>query len=638
VSAIPSVSVVIPTYNRASVVTRAVRSVLAQTHRNFEILVVDDGSTDETAAVVSALRDDRIRYLPSSRQSGASAARNRGIDAARGDVVAFVDSDDEWLPEKLELQLARLRDTDPRTALVYCRLQRHDDLTDRPIPDRSRQQPIHEGDVYWRLLTGWHPATPSLVIIRRDALRDVGGFDTALYTGEDYDLWLRLGRAGHWFAVVDEALVVKHERAGLQLMRNPAARRYSERLLDQRWAPVILSRLGPLAYRRWLARRRLGVASAYFDRACTASIEGDRLGAMAAVWHLARLLPASRPLLLPGFVAALLGHHGYRVVRRFRRGLAHSVVVRVHVDGERKAARSELPRRDPARRPPRPVPGARSGVRAASAPPASPEGKTFVFICGLHRSGTSLLFEMLREHPQISGFRDTGVPEDEGQHLQSVYPPAGTHGLPGRFGFKRDAHLTEASPLVSDANRAMLFAEWAPRWDGSKPFLLEKSPPNLIRTRFLQAMFPNSKFVVFRRHPIPVSLATRRWSRTRIFSLVRHWVVCHETWRKDRPRVRNVLELTYEHLVAEPADALEQLCAFLGADPFPCPPPQKPDPTVNAHYMETWRQLKRHPRGRLSLGITERVFESRIRSWGYSFFSDPAELASMASPRATAQR
>jgi hypothetical protein len=252
-------------------------------------------------------------------------------------------------------------------------------------------------------------------------------------------------------------------------------------------------------------------------------------------------------------------------------------------------------------------------------PPSSPEGRTFVFVCGLHRSGTSLLFEMLREHPQISGFRDTGVPEDEGQDLQSVYPQSGTHGEPGRFGFKRAAHLTEHSSLVTEANRRKLFAEWAVRWDGSKPFLLEKSPPNVVRTRFLQAMFPNSKFIVLRRHPIPVALATRSWSHSTVFSLVRHWVVCHEIWRADRPRIRHVMELTYERLVTAPAEALDEILAFLGADPYPFPPPQTADPTVNTYYMETWRELKRRPRSRITLGLTERAFERRIRPWGYSF-------------------
>ncbi len=79
--------------------------------------------------------------------------------------------------------------------------------------------------------------------------------------------------------------------------------------------------------------------------------------------------------------------------------------------------------------------------------------KQFVFVAGLHRSGTSLLFQCLRDHPQISGFENTGVPEDEGQHLQSVYQPAHKFGRPGTFGFNPDSYLTESSPLVTEENR-----------------------------------------------------------------------------------------------------------------------------------------------------------------------------------------
>src|SRR5918992_4047803 len=107
------------------------------------------------------------------------------------------------------------------------------------------------------------------------------------------------------------------------------------------------------------------------------------------------------------------------------------------------------------------------------------ESHRFVFIGGLHRSGTFPLFRCLREHPLLSGFNDTGASEEEGQHLQSVYAPAIAYGGPGRFGFHPGAHLTEASDLVTADNKLRLFEEWKAYWDLSKPVLLEKSPPNL---------------------------------------------------------------------------------------------------------------------------------------------------------------
>lgn len=137
-----------------------------------------------------------------------------------------------------------------------------------------------------------------------------------------------------------------------------------------------------------------------------------------------------------------------------------------------------------------------------------PSEHQFVFLCGLHRSGTSPLFRLMRGHPDISGFANTGVQEDEGQHLQTIFPPALAFGGPGRFGFAGDAHLTETSALVTPENRARLLREWFRYWDVERRCLLEKSPPNLIRTRFLQAMFPNSYFLTITRHPVVVALAS----------------------------------------------------------------------------------------------------------------------------------
>ncbi len=141
------------------------------------------------------------------------------------------------------------------------------------------------------------------------------------------------------------------------------------------------------------------------------------------------------------------------------------------------------------------------------------EDKRFVFVGGLHRSGTTLLARCLAGHPDISGFAGTGAKEDEGQHLQTVYPAANTFGGSGGFGFSPQAHVTEDSPLVSDANRHRLWEQWSPHWDLSKPLLVEKSPPNLMKSRFLQAMFPNSWFVMLIRHPIAVAHATEKWTR-----------------------------------------------------------------------------------------------------------------------------
>src|SRR5215472_9051387 len=223
-------------------------------------------------------------------------------------------------------------------------------------------------------------------------------------------------------------------------------------------------------------------------------------------------------------------------------------------------------------------------------------GHKFIFLCGLHRSGTSPLFKILRDHPQISGFRETGVPEDEGQHLQTVVPPALAFGGPGRFGFAADAHLTEESALVNLANKQRLFEEWARHWNLEREYLLEKSPPNLIRTRFLQALFPSSYFVVIVRHPIAVSLATLKWTRTRLDSLLEHWLHCHRIFESDRPYLNRVLLVRYEDLIHDGAQTLQVIFDFLGIRRSTMLPL---DPHGNERYFAAWRQYLKTKNGQV---------------------------------------
>jgi hypothetical protein len=246
---------------------------------------------------------------------------------------------------------------------------------------------------------------------------------------------------------------------------------------------------------------------------------------------------------------------------------------------------------------------------------ATPEN-TLVFLAGLHRSGTSILFRALREHSRISGFRDTGVPEDEGQHLQTVYRPAKVYGGPGRFGFDERVHLTEDSPLATAANAAKLFGEWSPHWDLSKPVLVEKSPPNLLRTRFLQALFPRSRFVVIVRHPVAVAYATQKWSRTPVSSLIAHWLHCHEVFAADRARLSRVRVLHYEDFVADPPGTLAGIHRFLDLDPEPNDLEVRAN--VNEAYFARWRGRSWIPLRRAYLRAVRNRYEERVRAFGYS--------------------
>jgi hypothetical protein len=245
------------------------------------------------------------------------------------------------------------------------------------------------------------------------------------------------------------------------------------------------------------------------------------------------------------------------------------------------------------------------------------EKHQLVFLAGLHRSGTTLLARLLAAHPEVSGFSDTGVPADEGQHLQTIYPAAKEYGGPGRFGFAPESHLTEASPLATEESARALFAEWSQHWDLSRHVLVEKSPPNLLKTRFLQALFPGSAFVVIVRHPIPVSIPTARWRGTRRYDrMFAHWLRCHALFAADRERLDRVHVLTYEQLVRDPAGVVSRIFEFLELDPIP--PGEPVEPGANERYFGQWRELKRDPRMRAYLDLVSLRYERRVRRYGYS--------------------
>jgi glycosyltransferase involved in cell wall biosynthesis len=197
----PLVSVVVATYNYGRYLAGALDSVLGQTLSDFEVIVVDDGSTDETPRIVEGYRNDpRVRYLRTDHL-GQPAAKNGGIRAATGRFVAFLDADDQWLPTKLEKQLALFRD-DPGLGVVYCR--RHW-IDERGREFNFEERPPHRGDVlaqvFWRSFICF-----SSSVVRRAVFEDIGLFDETIPLAIDYDLWLRAALK-YRFDFVDERLV-----------------------------------------------------------------------------------------------------------------------------------------------------------------------------------------------------------------------------------------------------------------------------------------------------------------------------------------------------------------------------------------------------------------------------------------------
>lgn len=239
------------------------------------------------------------------------------------------------------------------------------------------------------------------------------------------------------------------------------------------------------------------------------------------------------------------------------------------------------------------------------------EGQKLLFIGGLHRSGTSLLHEMLRSHPQASGIYGTTVPEDEGQHLQSVYQPDSDYGL--LFATAPGARITEESELVTNANRTSLLASWGAYWDLAKPVLLEKSPSNLIRTRFLQALFPEAAFATIVRHPIPTAIAVSKWTGASMYEICKHWLVAHQMFLEDRDVLTRSVLVRYEDLLEKPDEETRKIFDLVGLSPYSS---QAKLEERSAHYFDRWETLNNEPEQILEL---QHEFKDLLDSLGYSF-------------------
>lgn len=192
----PNVSVVIPVYNGATTVKQTIESVLQQTYQDFEIIVINDGSQDESLAVISSIQDERIKVFSYSN-AGLSASRNRGFALACGQFIAFLDADDLWTSDKLELQLKAL-EQNPQAFVAYSWTD-HIDENGKFL--RPASYTSVNGNIYERLLIGNFLACGSNALIRTQALKEVGGFDESLNSAEDWDMWLRLAARYEFVAV-----------------------------------------------------------------------------------------------------------------------------------------------------------------------------------------------------------------------------------------------------------------------------------------------------------------------------------------------------------------------------------------------------------------------------------------------------
>lgn len=314
----PKISVIIPTYNRARYVTKAIDSALAQTYQDYEIIVVDDGSTDDTRQVLKPYMD-RVRYIY-QKNAGTSTARNTGIRSAQGEWLAFLDSDDEWMPEKLAVQMDCVS-RHPQTAshVTNATIMLPDDkstdlFTVRGCPDYGTDEGILERPFIDVMKIQFF--TPTL-LARREAVVKTGGFDESMSIHEDTDLMLRLALEGPW-GVSNKCLVKVMRRdeppqlnLSLQRRQNSA---YSYECLVRCWNKMRAdSRLFPKE-KRLLVRR---ISGSRFDLGVAQLKVGSRQEGLFSIKQSFRDNPSMKSLIRYVLIR-FLGSAGLNLINKKR--------------------------------------------------------------------------------------------------------------------------------------------------------------------------------------------------------------------------------------------------------------------------------------------------------------------------------
>ena len=198
----PKVSVIIPTYNRPELLEKAIFSVLSQTFQDFELLIVDDASTENCRDIVNGFKDDRIKYIRNEHNKGIAAVRNIGVKNSSGEYIAFLDDDDEWLPHKLEKQVELLDQSNAQLGAVYTGTFSYDGASEKILRETK---PRFRGEILKELLL-YNFIVTSSTLFKRSCFEKVGYYDENLSFAEDYDMWIRIAKVFE-FDYVGEPLI-----------------------------------------------------------------------------------------------------------------------------------------------------------------------------------------------------------------------------------------------------------------------------------------------------------------------------------------------------------------------------------------------------------------------------------------------
>ena len=230
----------------------------------------------------------------------------------------------------------------------------------------------------------------------------------------------------------------------------------------------------------------------------------------------------------------------------------------------------------------------------------NPRENRFIFVAGMHRTGTTLLARIIGSHPQVAAISDSPAPENEGCYLQGAIPHTALHGRPGHYATAPEEHYTEASAYNTLETKERLLADWRPWFASEKPWWIEKSPVNLTRMRLYQQLFPLSQFIVILRHPQVMAAALAKWVDTDPQELVRYALDAYDLMAIDLAYLHSVLVIRYEDLVANADGIRRSSFAFLSLD----------DQPTGLEIMDGNRRY------RVSDELDEE-FGVRLQKWGY---------------------
>ena len=228
----PKVSVVIPTHNRSDLLQSAISSVVRQTYKEWEAITIDDHSTDQTRSVVEGFSDSRVKYIQNSGKSGPSVARNKGIEIASGEFIAFLDDDDEWTPFKLEKQIDIMDSCGEKFCGIYSNRLMINKLTGETYSEDPGADTLR-GNLLMQLMIK-NPIHTSTLMIRKSCLDKIGLFDENMRYMEDRDLFIRL--AMNWdYEYIDEPLVKAYYHGKEHLSRNLAGQTHGREIILHRY-------------------------------------------------------------------------------------------------------------------------------------------------------------------------------------------------------------------------------------------------------------------------------------------------------------------------------------------------------------------------------------------------------------------